>query len=301
MLIGAHVSPSGGPAQAVARGTERAARSIQIFNQNPRQWKPREYSDEEVADFHTAMEKSDVDALLIHAVYLLNPASEEKEFREKTLASLTSSLRAGAALGAHAVVLHAGSALKNGGKVDAAIDRAGAVIAEALSESEKCPLHLEDTAGAGGTLGRSFEELARLIEVAGGDKRLGVCLDSCHLLASGYDIRTAEALSGVLDDFDQIIGLKLLGSLHVNDSATPLGSNRDRHANLGDGEIGREGIAAFLSEPRFEGMPCVLEGPGHKGKALDRADIKWAFKLRDEGLAARGGAKRKRQQSTGRR
>jgi deoxyribonuclease-4 len=287
MLIGAHVSPSGGPAQAVARGTERAARSIQIFNQNPRQWKPREYSDEEVADFHTAMEASDVDALLIHAVYLLNPASEEKEFRKKTLASLTSSLRAGAALGAHAVVLHAGSALKNGGKVDAAIDRAGAVIAEALSESEKCPLHLEDTAGAGGTLGRSFEELARLIEVAGGGKRLGVCLDSCHLLASGYDIRTAEALSGVLDDFDQIVGLKLLGSLHVNDSATPLGSNRDRHANLGDGEIGREGIAAFLSEPRFEGMPCVLEGPGHKGKALDRADIKWAFKLRDEGLAAR--------------
>jgi deoxyribonuclease IV len=298
MLIGAHVSPSGGPAQAVARGTERAARSIQIFNQNPRQWKPREYSDEEVADFHTAMEESDIDALLIHAVYLLNPASEEKEFQEKTLASLTSSLRAGAALGAHAVVLHAGSALKNGGKVDAAIDRAGAVIAEALSESEKCSLHLEDTAGAGGTLGRSFEELARLIEVAGGDKRLGVCLDSCHLLASGYDIRTAEALSGVLDDFDQIIGLKLLGSLHVNDSATPLGSNRDRHANLGDGEIGREGIAAFLSEPRFEGMPCVLEGPGHKGKALDRADIKWAFKLRDEGLAARGSAKRKRHQST---
>jgi deoxyribonuclease-4 len=301
MLIGAHVSPSGGPAQAVARGTERAARSIQIFNQNPRQWKPREYSDEEVADFHTAMEESDVDALLIHAVYLLNPASEEKEFREKTLASLTSSLRAGAALGAHAVVLHAGSALKNGGKVDAAIDRAGAVIAEALSESEKCPLHLEDTAGAGGTLGRSFEELARLIEVAGGDKRLGVCLDSCHLLASGYDIRTAEALSAVLDDFDQIVGLKLLGSLHVNDSATPLGSNRDRHANLGDGEIGREGIAAFLSEPRFEGMPCVLEGPGHEGKALDRQDLEWAFKLREEGLAARGGAKRKRRQSTGRR
>jgi deoxyribonuclease-4 len=297
MLIGAHVSPSGGPAQAVARGTERAARSIQIFNQNPRQWKPREYSDEEVADFHTAMEASDVDALLIHAVYLLNPASEEKEFRKKTLASLTSSLRAGAALGAHAVVLHAGSALKNGGKVDAAIDRAGAVIAEALSESEKCPLHLEDTAGAGGTLGRSFEELARLIEVAGGGRRLGVCLDSCHLLASGYDIRSAEALSDVLDDFDRVVGLKRLGSLHVNDSVTPLGSNRDRHANLGDGEIGREGIAAFLSEPRFEGMPCVLEGPGHAGKAVDRQDIEWAMQLREEGLAARsgrGGAKRKR-------
>jgi deoxyribonuclease IV len=287
MLIGAHVSPAGGPANAVARGTERAARSIQIFNQNPRQWKPREYSAEEVADFRSAFADSDIDALLIHAVYLLNPASEEAEFREKSLASLTTSLQAGAALGAHAVVLHPGSALKNGGEVDAAINRAGKVIAEALAESEECPLHLEDTAGAGGTLGRSFEELARLIEVAGGGERLGVCLDSCHLLASGYDIRTADRLASVLEDFDRVVGLGRLGSLHVNDSATPLGSNRDRHANLGDGEIGREGIAAFLSEPRFEGMPCVLEGPGHKGKGLDRQDLEWAFTLREEGLAAR--------------
>jgi deoxyribonuclease IV len=297
MLIGAHVSPSGGPAQAVARGVERGARSIQIFNQNPRQWKPREYSSEEIEEFHAAMKDSDVDALLIHAVYLLNPASEEKEFRDKTLASLISSLRAGAALGAEAVVLHPGSALKAGGAVDAAIKRAGAVIKEALAESEKCPLHLEDTAGAGGTLGRSFEELAQLIKAAGSGKRLGVCLDSCHLLASGYDVRTAEALSDVLDEFDRVVGLKRLGSLHVNDSVTPLGSNRDRHANLGDGEIGREGIAAFLSEPRFEGMACVLEGPGHAGKAVDRQDIEWAMKLREEGLAARGGsigAKRKR-------
>jgi deoxyribonuclease IV len=287
MLIGAHVSPAGGPANAVERGVERGARSIQIFNQNPRQWKPREYSAEEVADFHTAIDDSDVDALLIHAVYLLNPASEEAEFREKTLASLTVSLQAGAALGAVAVVLHPGSALKAGGEVDAALERAGAVIVEALAESEECPLHLEDTAGAGGTLGRSFEELARLIDVAGGDGRLGVCLDSCHLLASGYDIRTADGLASVLDDFDRIVGLDRLGSLHVNDSANPLGSNRDRHANLGDGEIGSEGIAAFLSEPRFEGMPCVLEGPGHKGKGLDRKDLDWAFTLREEGLAAR--------------
>jgi len=287
MLIGAHVSPSGGPAKAVERGIERAARSIQIFNQNPRQWKPRDYSAEEVADFRSVMADSDVDALLIHAVYLLNCASEDREILDKSHASLTSSLRAGAALGAHCVVLHPGSALKNGGAVDAAIDRAGGVIAEALAESDECPLHLEDTAGAGGTLGRSFEEIARLIEVAGGDERLGVCLDSCHLLASGYDVRSAETLSDVLDDFDRIVGLERLGSLHINDSATPLGSNRDRHANLGDGEIGRAGCAAFLSEPRFEGMPCVLEGPGHKGKGLDRQDIEWAVALREEGLEAR--------------
>jgi deoxyribonuclease-4 len=287
MLIGVHVSPSGGPAKAVERGVERGARSIQIFNQNPRQWKPREYSAEEVADFRTAMAESEVDALLIHAVYLLNCASEDKEILEKSHLSLTTSLRAGAALGAHAVVLHPGSALKAGGAVDAAIDRAGAVIGEALAESEDCPLHLEDTAGAGGTLGRSFEELARLLEVAGGDERLGVCLDSCHLLASGYDIRTAEGLAGVLDEFDRVVGLDRLGSLHVNDSATPLGSNRDRHINLGDGEIGRAGIAAFLSEPRFDGLPCVLEGPGAKGKGVDRDDMDDAFRIREEGLAAR--------------
>ena len=287
MLIGVHVSPAGGPAKAVERGTERGARSIQIFNQNPRQWKPREYSDEEVSGFRTAIAESDVDALLIHAVYLLNPASEDPDFRAKTLASLTTSLRAGASLGAHAVVLHPGSALKDGGEVGAAIDRAGEVIAEALAESEKCPLHLEDTAGAGGTLGRSFEELARLLEVSGGGRRLGICLDSCHLLASGYDVRTAESLGGVLDEFDAVVGLDRLGSLHVNDSATPLGSNRDRHINLGDGEIGREGMAAFLSEPRFEGLPCVLEGPGARGKGVDRDDMDDAFRMREEGLRAR--------------
>jgi deoxyribonuclease-4 len=287
MLIGVHVSPAGGPAKAVERGVERGARSIQIFNQNPRQWKPREYSGEEIADFRAAMADSDVDALLIHAVYLLNPASEDADFRAKTLASLKVSLQAGAALGAHAVVLHPGSALKNGGAVEPALERAAAVIVEALAESEDCPLHLEDTAGAGGTLGRSFEELARLLELAGGDERLGVCLDSCHLLASGYDIRTADGLGAVLDEFDGVVGLDRLGSLHVNDSAMPLGSNRDRHINLGDGELGREGCAAFLSEPRFEGLPCVLEGPGHKGKGVDRDDLDDAFRMREEGLAAR--------------
>ena len=287
MLIGAHVSPAGGPAKAVERGAGLGARSIQIFNQNPRAWKPREYSGEEVADFHAAMAASTVDVLLIHAVYLLNCASEDAEIRAKSLASLVCSLRAGAELGAHAVVLHPGSALKNGGAVDAALDRAAAVIGEALAESDACPLHLEDTAGAGGTLGRSFEELARLVEAAGGGDRLGVCLDSCHLLASGYDIRTADGLAGVLDEFDRVVGLARLGSLHLNDSATPLGSNRDRHANPGDGEIGRAGIAAFLSEPRFEGMPCVLEGPGAKGKAIDADDLADAAAMRAEGLAAR--------------
>jgi deoxyribonuclease IV len=287
MLIGAHVSPAGGPAMAVERGIERRCRAIQFFNQSPRAWRPREYSAEEVAAFREAMAASDVDAMLIHAVYLLNCASEDREIRRKSLDALVVALQAGAALGAHAVVLHPGSALKDGGSVDAALARAAEAIAKALAGSGECPLHLENTAGAGGTLGRSFEELATLLEGAGGGDRLGVCLDSCHLLASGYDIRTAEGLAAVLDEFDRVVGLDRLGSLHVNDSMTPLGSNRDRHINLGEGELGPEGCAAFLSEPRFEGMPCVFEGPGAAGKAVEREDVENAWALREAGLAKR--------------
>ena len=287
MLLGAHVSPAGGPAKAVERGTDLACRAIQIFNQNPRAWKPTTYSNEQVEAFQKAMAASQVEALVIHAVYLLNPASEDRDIREKSVASLTASLQAGAALGAVSVVLHPGSALKNGGDVGMALDRAAEAIKEALAESEGCALHVENTAGAGGTLGRSFEELAALIEGAGGGKRLGACLDSCHLLASGYDVRTAESLAGVLDEFDRVVGLDRLGSLHVNDSMTELGSNRDRHANLGDGEIGAEGCAAFLSEPRFEGLACIFEGPGASGKAIDPVDMANAWRLRAEGLTAR--------------
>ena len=285
MLIGAHVSPAGGPANAVARGVERDCRAIQIFNQSPRAWRSRVYSDEEVAAFHEAMKASQVEQLVIHAVYLLNCASEDSELRDKSLTALKIALESGAKLGAVGVVLHPGSALK--GDVKGALKRAAKTIKAALDDTEGCALHLEDTAGAGGTLGRSFEELAELLELAGGGQRLGVCLDSCHLLASGYDVRTAESLAEVIEEFDRVVGCDRLGSLHVNDSATPLGSNRDRHANLGDGEIGAAGIAAFLSEPRFEGLPVIFEGPGQSGKQIEREDIDWANKLRRRGLGAR--------------
>ena len=285
MLIGAHVSPAGGPAKAVERGVEREARSIQIFNQNPRAWRPTEYAEDAVAAYHEALADSGVDALLIHAVYLLNAGSEDEEIRAKTLTSLTSSLRAGDRLGAHAVVLHPGSALK--GDVGEAIARAGAVIAEALAESDACPLHLENTAGSGGTLGRSFAELAALLEAAGGHDRLGICLDSCHLYASGYDIRTADGLTATLDEHDRLCGPERLGSLHLNDSKVGLGANVDRHALVGAGELGEDGCAAFLSEPRFDGLPCVLETLSDP-KDPGPADIRRCEALRKRGLAARG-------------
>jgi deoxyribonuclease-4 len=287
MLIGAHVSNAGGLPKAVERALERECDAVQIFNQSPRMWKPTAYTDEDFAAFREAREGTRIDAVLIHAVYLVNCASEDPELTEKSLTSLTHSLRVGDAIGADGVVLHAGSALQ--GDVGQAVTRAGAVIRRALEATDACRLHLENTAGTGGTLGRSFAELAGLLEAAGGGDRLGICLDSCHLLASGYDVRTAAALGSVLEDFDREVGLDRLHALHVNDSQTPLGSNRDRHAALGDGEIGEEGCAAVLSDPAFEGLPVIFEGPGLSGKQVELEDMRRMRELRSAGLAARGG------------
>src|SRR3954453_6881921 len=271
MLIGAHVSPAGGLHKAVERGLERGAEAIQVFNQSPRMWRPTAYGDEDFAAFREAMAASQIRAVLIHAVYLLNCASEDREIRAKSLTSLTHSLRIGQGIGAAGVVLHPGSALK--GHVGEAIARAGRTIAAALSDSEGCELHLENTAGAGGTLGRSFGELAGLLDAAGGGKRLGVCLDSCHLLASGYDIRTPSAADAVLRQARRELGAGRIRSLHYNDSKTPLGSNRDRHANVGAGELGEDGCAAFLSAPGIQRLPCVLETPGEKREGPGPAEI----------------------------
>jgi len=285
MLIGAHVSPAGGLAKAVERGEQRGCRAIQIFNQSPRMWRPTTYRQEDVAAFREAMAAGPIDAVVIHAVYLLNCASEDPDIRTKTLASLTHSLRAGQEIGAAGVILHPGSAKT--GDVGAAIARAGETIREALAESEGCELHLENTAGAGGTLGRSFEELAQLLEAAGAGERLGICLDSCHLLASGYDIRTYAGMDSVLRAAKRTLGRGRIRSLHLNDSQTPLGSNRDRHANLGAGELGEEGCSAFLSARGLQRLPCLLETPGEKREGPRRAEVELAIGLRERGLAAR--------------
>ena len=179
--------------------------------------------------------------------------------------------------------------LRKKGEVGPAIERAGELIREALAESDRCELHLEDTAGAGGTLGRTFGELAELLNASGGGKRLGICLDSCHLLASGYDVRTIDGVDEVLERFDAEVGLKLLRSLHLNDSQQPLGSNRDRHASVAKGELGEEGCAAFLSAPAFDDLPCILEtsadGDPPGGPAREQIELTTA--LRERGRKAR--------------
>ncbi len=285
MLIGAHVSTAGGLDKAIERGTELDCKSIQIFNQSPRMWRPTKYGPDDFAAFREAMTDSPVEAVVIHAVYLINCATNDKELRKKSLASLTHALRIGDGIGADGVVLHPGA--QKGEAHGPSMKRAAKVIAAALKDSDSCPLLLEQTAGHKGLLGRDFDETAELIELAGSGKRLGLCLDSCHLFVQGFDVTDEAHLAKVVDEADKKVGLERLRCLHVNDAAAPLGSCRDRHANLGKGEMGKRGLAAFLSEPRFEGLPATLETPGPNKKGADRKEVLAAKKLRKEGLKRR--------------
>jgi deoxyribonuclease-4 len=285
MLIGAHVSTAGGLANAIERGGERGCESIQIFHQSPRMWRPTKYGEDDFAAFREAMEPSSVDAVVIHAVYLINCASKDRELRKKSLASLTHALRIGDGIGAAGVVLHPGA--QKGEPLGPSMKRASKTIAAALEDSDGCPLLLEQTAGHKGLLGLDFDQTAELIEGAGGGKRLGLCLDSCHLFVQGYDITDETHLGGVLDEAEAKIGLDRLGCVHVNDAGAPLGSCRDRHANIGKGEMGKRGLTAFLSEPRFEGLPATLETPGPEKKGPDKREVTLARKLRREGLKRR--------------
>jgi deoxyribonuclease IV len=297
MLIGGHVSTAGGLVKAHERGVERGCEAIQIFNQSPRMWRPTNWKEDDIAAFRELMDGGPIGSVVIHAVYLINCASRDRELRRKSLHSLTHSLRLGDAIGADGVVFHPGSRLKE--PLDEALGRVGDAIRHVLDESESCRLLLENTAGAGGTLGRSFAELYDLIGRAGGGDRIGICLDCCHMLASGYDIRTDDGLAEVLDECVEELGLERIRAIHVNDSQAPLGSNRDRHANLPDGELGTRGLSAFLSEPRFEELPALLEVPGPDKHGPDGRQIAIAKDLRKKGLARRRrrAASRKRRKS----
>jgi deoxyribonuclease-4 len=293
MLIGGHVSSAGGLVRAIERAEELGCETMQVFNQSPRMWRPTSYGPGDFAAFRECFARSSVESVFIHAVYLINVASDDAEVRRKSLTSLTHALTVGDAIGADGVVVHPGSG--KGAAAQKTMKLIGDAFRRALAASERCPLLLEDTAGAGGTVGRSFDELAEAIERAGDDARLGVCLDSCHMLASGYEVREPQALRAVVDEFDEKIGLERLRCLHLNDSKMALGSNRDRHANLGEGELGEAGIRVFLGERRFEHLPVLLEVPGPDGHGPDKPQIDIAKRLRAKAMRprARTGGRRR--------
>jgi deoxyribonuclease-4 len=265
MILGGHCS--GGIKKALENAHGFGMDAVQLFAQSPRTWRFPDHDPADLEAFKRRRGELGIEAVTIHAVYLLNLASPNDEFYEKSVTTLRSTMDAACAIEADAVVFHVGS--HQGAGFEAGLERVVPALLQCLDRcSETTWLCMENTAGAGDTIGRSLDELVALYEAAGRHERLGVCLDSCHLFASGYDITDRAALDDLLAELDERIGLDRLRCLHVNDSKTPLGSNRDRHDNIGDGLLG-EKLGVFLGHPKLQGLPALLEVPGSDGHGPD--------------------------------
>lgn len=294
MLIGAHVSAAGGPLRALERAEEMGAAAVQLHTQSPRAWRSSGHSEESFEAYRVRAQSSPVKATLCHASYLINLATSDASLLDKSRSCLVENLRVASGIGAKGLVLHLGSHRGRGlesciGQVAAelrrALDRDGA--ASRRHGADQASLLLENAAGAGGTLGRSFEELAAVIAAAAGDERLGACLDTQHLFASGVAYETLGDADRAVERLDATIGLGRLGCVHLNDSAVELGSNRDRHANLGEGCIGRRALGNLISHPGLADLPVVLEVPGQKRAGPARADLDTARRILAAGQSQR--------------
>ena len=272
MLLGAHVSSSGGIDTAVDRIEALGGASVQIFTQSPRTWRPTKHDLAAIERFKQRRREAGIGAAVCHALYLVNLASPNDDFYAKSVAALRNTVEVATAIEAEGVIFHVGS--HQGAGFEAGLERVVPAMAQAL---ELCTdatwLLMENAAGAGGTIGRSLGELAAIFERLDRHPRLGVCLDTCHLYASGYDVTDEAALDAVLDELDREIGLDRLRALHVNDSKAPLGSNRDRHENILEGLMG-EKLGVFLGHPSLQGLPAVLETPGKDGKGPDADEMR---------------------------
>ena len=289
MEFGAHVSASGGIDTAIDRAEKIGADAVQVFTQSPRMWRPTAHKPDAIERFKARRAEARIGAVVCHALYLINLGAPK--FYAKSVEALRATVDVACAIDADGVIFHTGSHLGSG------FPKALTRVARALTKClERCDdrtwLLIENTAGTGATIGRSLEELAAIVDRLDRHPRLGICLDSCHLYASGYDITDRKALDDVLRQVDDLIGLDRLRALHVNDSAAPLGSNRDRHANIGEGLMGEE-LGVFLSHPKLQRLPVFLETPGADKHGPDAEEIR---KLRE--LHARWTRRGKRQPRT---
>lgn len=268
-LLGAHVSTAGGVSKAFSRGSEIGCEALQIFVKSPNQWRAKALEHGEVEAFHAAR-RAAPQPVVAHAAYLINLASPKEEVLEKSKAALLDELQRCSALGVDGLVFHPGAHLGSG--EDAGIDQIARSLDEILAADATITTKvlLENTAGQGSTVGAKFAELSRIIELVEQDQKLGVCLDSCHAYAAGYDLSTEAGYRTTFDEFFELIGPERLGCIHLNDSKHPLGSRKDRHDNVGDGLIGLDFFARIITDPALQGQAMVLETPlgdddlGHK-------------------------------------
>jgi len=261
VLFGAHCG--GGIKKAIDRAREIDADALQLFVQSPRAWRFPDHDPADIAAFRERRQDAGIGAVLIHSLYLVNLATPNDDFYGKSVETMRRTVETGCAIGAEGVVLHVGS--HQGAGFEAGMERVAPALEQVLELcSDTTWLLMENTAGAGGTIGRSVSELEAIFERLDRHPRLGICLDSCHLYASGTDVTDRDELDRLLDEIDSTFGLDRVRALHVNDSKAPLGSNRDRHDNILEGLMG-EKLGVFLGHPALQGLPAVLEVPGADG------------------------------------
>ena len=278
MKFGAHMSISGGLHKAFGHGERAGCDTIQIFSKNQQQWRGKPLTDQDIAQFKAEQQRTGFGPIVVHDSYLINLASPSDELWEKSIAAFADELERCAALGIPYLVTHPGA--HTGSGEEAGLLREAEALNRLFEQGTggDVMVLLETTAGQGSCLGHRFEHLARLIELTRRPERLGVCVDTCHILAAGYDIRTAEACAATLAEFDRVVGVERIKAFHLNDSQKDLGSRVDRHAHIGQGCVGLEGFRAIVNDPRFAGLPMILETP--KGDDLAE-DIENLAKLRD--------------------
>jgi deoxyribonuclease IV len=289
MNIGAHVRGGGKLVPSLEEGVDIGATSIQIFTQSPRMWKPSQYSSEVLEGYREAQANHpSVTHTFCHATYLINLGTPDPELYEKSVACLISNLSTGRGMASSGVVLHVGS--HKGSGFEAALPQMAEAFKRALDGADKapegvtdCPILIENAAGSGGTVGRSLDEIQALIDATGGDERIGLCIDTQHLWASGVDYSTTHGTNKLVHEIDMRIGLDRLRCFHLNDSKIELGGNRDRHANIGEGTIGEAGLAALVGHPDFRDLPLLLEVPG-SGEGPRAEDVMAARKVVVEGI-----------------
>jgi deoxyribonuclease IV len=287
MRIGAHVSVSGGIHTAIDRAEQIGADSVQVFTQSPRTWRPTNHDPASFEQFKTRRAEAGIEGVLCHALYLCNLAAPKDDVYEKSVAAMRNTMEVACAIDADGVVFHVGSHM--GAGLEAGLERVLPAMEEVLGlSSDKTWLLMENSAGAGGTIGRSLDELATLYERLDRHPRLGICLDSCHLYVSGVDVADPQTFDALLDELDASIGLERLRALHLNDSAAPLGSNRDRHANIGDGVLG-ERLGVFLGNPRLQHLPALIETAGPENKGPDANEVRKAKEIHARSVAGRAG------------
>ncbi len=285
--IGAHMSIAGGVPCAVRRAVLHGCEALQIFSKSANQWRARPLPAEEIREFRALLDASGIFPAVAHASYLINLATPDPALRARSLASFGEELDRAAVLGLMGVVLHPGSCTT--GTETGALALIASALVELLRERRrsKTMVLLEQTAGQGTSVGHRFEHLAAIIDLAGGSKRIGVCLDTCHLLAAGFDIVSPRGYEATFDLFDRIVGLDRLRAFHLNDSKRPRGSRVDRHEHIGRGEIGLPPFRRLLNDARFAALPMLLETPKTEGRTrapevdpLDRMNLELLRRLR---------------------